>query len=176
MIRKNLKEHIKTSVDDLLRLGEIHCWNTISSNFSFILSDYSEFETGNELTLRASRNRVNRLKIGGTLETVVERLNEEYDDLYDINLYIFKALKRETIIEIQYCRKSDLESGYFALVKDHPPMLHSKITIPVYALEGEKFDVNWESGGGWHHAWKNFVFRSFLYKSKIKGKNFKRSF
>lgn len=160
MIRENLKEHIKTSVDDLLRLAEIHCWNTISSNFSFILSDYSEFETGNELTLRASRNRVNRSKIGDTLETVVERLNKDYDDLYDINLYIFKALKKETIIEIQYYRKSDLESGYFALVKDHPPMLHSKMTIPVYAWEGGKFDVNWESGGGLGHLWKNFK-RSF---------------
>jgi hypothetical protein len=59
MIRENLK-NISKLVDDLLRLGEIHCWNTISSNISFILSDYSEFETGNELTLRASRNRVNR--------------------------------------------------------------------------------------------------------------------
>jgi hypothetical protein len=28
--QEKFKEHIKTSVDDLLRLAEIHCWNTIS--------------------------------------------------------------------------------------------------------------------------------------------------
>jgi hypothetical protein len=53
------------------------------------------------------------------------------------------------------------ESGYFALVKDHPPMLHSKMTIPVYAWEGGTFDVNWESGGGLAYHGK-FCIQIFL--------------
>ena len=175
MIQENLSERIQSSVDNLLRLAKIHCWNTVSGNICYIVSDFNEFDGTNVFKRRASRNRVNRFKAQLTFDAAVDILNQEYSDLYDVNLYIFKALKKQTIIEIQFYRKSNLNADYFVLVKDHPPMFHAKITIPVYAWEGGKFDVNWESGGGWHHAWKNFVFRSFLYRRKIRGKNVKNT-
>lgn len=70
--------------------------------------------------------------------------------------YIFKAGKKETVIEIQYYRKSNFEPGYFAMVKDNPPMFHSKISKPYYVKDHNKFDMNWESGGI-RHFWKHFI-------------------
>ncbi|STC99874.1 hypothetical protein [Chryseobacterium carnipullorum] len=46
-------------------------------------------------------------------------------------------------------------------------MLHAKITQPGYSLEGEKFDINWESGGGLRHYWKSFLYE-LKYGRKIK--------
>lgn len=42
-------------------------------------------------------------------------------------------------------------------------MLHSKITLPHYALDGAKFDINWESGGGPRHYWNLFLY-GFKYR------------
>ncbi|STC99880.1 hypothetical protein [Chryseobacterium carnipullorum] len=54
------------------------------------------------------------------LDAAIELLKKEYPDLYDINLYIFKALHKETVIEIQYYRKSNGEPDYYEKIKDHP--------------------------------------------------------
>jgi hypothetical protein len=115
-----------------------------------------------------SRNRANNSKNLLTLDSAVEILQKEFNDLYDVTLYIFRANTKETILEIQYYRKSNFDADYFAAIKNDPPRFHSKIAMPGYALEGEKFDVNWESGGGIHHVWRNFLWRNFLCKRKIK--------
>ncbi|MGH1516697.1 hypothetical protein [Chryseobacterium sp. JK1] len=170
MNQNDLKNHIKICIANLLRLAEINCWNTISPNLFFILSDFNEFEGKNSFGRDRSRIRINKSKELLTLDSAVEFLYKELDDLYDVNLYIFRSSKKETIVEIQYYRKSNFDADYFEVVKDNLSMFHSKIEIPVYALEGKKFDVNWKSGGGWHHTWKSFLWRNFLYKHKIKSK------
>ena len=167
MNRESLKDSINICITNLLGLAKINCWNTISPNLFFILSDFNEFEGENSAEQRMSRNRINNSKTLLTLDSAVEILQKEFNDLYDVTLYIFRANTKETIIEIQYYRKSNFDADYLAVVKDNPPMFHSKIAMPVYVLEGEKFDVNWESGEGIHHVWRNF-----LYKRKIK--NLKR--
>ena len=172
MNRESLKDSINICITNLLQLAEINCWNAISPKLFFILSDFNEFEGSDFSEQRISRNRINNSKTLLTLDLALEILQKEFDDLYDVTLYIFRANTGETIIEIQYYRKSNFDADYFAVVKDNPPMFHSKIAMPVYAWEGEKFDVNWESGGGIHHEWKIFLWRNFLYRLKIK--KFKR--
>lgn len=171
MIREDLNKNIQNSVDCLLRLAKMSCRNTISGNIFYIVSDFNEYKGENGTEQRGLRNRINNSKELLGLDAVVEILKKNYHDLYDVNLYIFRSFKRETIIEIQFYRKSNFDADYFALIKDHPPMFHSKISIPVYALEGGKFDVNWESGGGWHHVWKSFYLKLLYTDVKPEGKN-----
>ncbi|MET3036788.1 hypothetical protein ABXT08_11830 [Chryseobacterium sp. NRRL B-14859] len=167
MLQKDLEYEIQDTVKALFILAGKNCWNKISSNnIVFILSDFNEFE-GVDLGLRKYR-RINNSKLPVTLGEAAGMLRRKYHDLYDVNLYIFRSLKKGTIIEIQYYRKSSLKPDYFELVKDNPPMFHAKVAVPAYALEGGKFDVNWKSGGGLHHAWKTFLFRSFWYKVRRK--------
>ncbi|BAP31284.1 uncharacterized protein CHSO_2247 [Chryseobacterium sp. StRB126] len=147
MNKENLKENIKICIVNLQRLAIISYWNKISSNFVFIVSDFNESERSNFFEQRKVRNKVNKSKITLSLDSAIEILDREYQDLYDVNLYIFKADKKETIIEIQYYRKSNLEPDYLKMVKDNEPMYHSKISKPYYTKESNKFDVNWESGG-----------------------------
>lgn len=147
MNKESLKENIEISIANLQRLVMINCWNKISSNFVFIVSDFNEFERSTFFEQRKVRNKVNKSKITLSLNSAIEILDREYQDLYDVNLYIFKADKKETIIEIQYYRKSNFEPDYFAMIKDNPPMFHSKISIPTYFLKNRKFDINWELGG-----------------------------
>lgn len=94
MYQNNLKNNIQHSLDNLLRLVEIHCWNKISPNIIFILSDFNEFKGSNSSEQRIHRNKLNSLKIPLTLDAAIQVLNNEYDDLYDVNLYVFKALKK----------------------------------------------------------------------------------
>ena len=42
-------------------------------------------------------------------------------------------------------------------MKNNPPMVHAKISMPVYAKKAEKFDVNWESESV-THKWKTFIY------------------
>lgn len=147
MERGTLKDNIEICIANLQRLANINCWNKISANFVFIISDFNEFERSIFFEQRKVRNKVNKSKTVLGLDSAIEILTKEYDDLYDIALYIFKASKKETVIEIQYCRKSNFEPDYFAMVKDNLPMFHSKISKPYYIKDEHKFDVNWELGG-----------------------------
>ncbi|MCT2560347.1 hypothetical protein [Chryseobacterium herbae] len=166
MTPESLEENIKSIAARLIELAEEQCWNKISHQLTFIVSDFSEF--GADFRERRKlKSKINRYKTPLPLDAVIEVVKKEYQDLYDINLYIFKALQKETIIEIQYFRKSNMELDYYEKIKDNPPMLHAKITQPGYSLDGDKFDINWESGGGLRHYWKSFLYE-FKYKRIMK--------
>lgn len=154
--KENLKENIESCITNLLGLVKINCWNKISSNYVFIVSDLNDFERSNFFQQRKARNKVNKSKITISLNSAIEILYQEYQDLYDVNLYIFEAGKKETIIEIRYYRKSNLEPDYLKLVKDNEPMYHSKILKPYYVKDSNKFDVNWEHGG-LRYFWNHFL-------------------
>ncbi|RXM53139.1 MULTISPECIES: hypothetical protein [unclassified Chryseobacterium] len=156
MNKENLKENIETCIVNLQRLAMINCWNKISPNYVFIVSDFNEFERLNFFEQRKVRNKVNKSKTILSLDSVIEILNKEYQDLYDINFYIFKATKKETVIEIQYYRKSNLDADYFEIVKNEEPMFHSKVSKPYYAKDNNKFDVNWELCGV-RYFWNHFI-------------------
>lgn len=60
-----------------------------------------------------------------------------------------------------------MEPDYYDKIKDNPPMFHKKIRRPRYAMEGHKFDVNWQYGGGIRHYWNNFLYE-FKYRRIMK--------
>ncbi|NML71736.1 hypothetical protein HHL23_18315 [Chryseobacterium sp. RP-3-3] len=159
---ESLEENIQIIAVKLIKLAEDQCWNKISHHLTFIVSDFNEFG-GNFHERRKLRNKVNRCKTPLPLDKAIKMLKNEYHDLYDINLYIYKALQNETVIEIQYFRKLNMESAYYEKIRHDPPMLHAKITHPRYALGGDKFDINWESDG-----WLRSYWYSFLYEFKCR--------
>ena len=150
------------------------CWNKISDNASYIIS-----EIKNDVPNRTERKKANDKKKPKPLEKITTELKAFYENLYDINLYIFKSEKESTIIEIQYYPKSSLESDFYETVKSNEPMLHCKIGLPHYRKnDTEKFDVNWELGGI-RHEWNNFLgkirFKIYEYKylkrKRLRNKN-----
>ncbi|WP_347218628.1 hypothetical protein [Chryseobacterium sp.] len=163
--KENLKEKIEICIVNLQRLAKINCWNKISPNFVFIISDFNEFERSNFFAERKVRNKINKSKTTLALDVAIDILTKEYHDLYDINLSIFKADRIETIIEIEYYRKSNLKYDYFKTVRDNKPMLYSVILYPPYFLKDRKFDVNWELGGV-RYFW-NYFLHQMKYKINI---------
>lgn len=161
MNTETIELEIRNIISSLIKLANNYCWNEISPNYSFILSDIIEREHFS----RKDRNVINDKKSPINLKYAIEFLEKEYSDLYDINFYIFKSKKQQTIIEIQYYRKSSLDKDFFDKVKNSPPMVYAKISMPVYAKNGEKFDVNWESEGV-THKWKTFIY-DLKYRMKI---------
>ncbi|MBK1896303.1 hypothetical protein [Chryseobacterium paridis] len=163
MTTQTLEIDLKKSMTNLFQLIEKFCWNKVSQNCLYILSDFNEFGSPNPKNYQNSRRMVNRGKIPKSLDFVVHELDKEYNDLYDITLYVFRAKKNLTIIEIQYYRKSNFDEAYFAVVKDNPPMFHAKISHPVYVRNQDvKFDINWESGNLRHNL------NLLMYRWKIK--------
>lgn len=102
MTHESVKENLEICVVNFIKLVEDQCWNTISPHLTFIISDFNEFDGENFPEIEKLRNKANSSKRPGTLEEITEVLNNEFQDLYDVNVYIFKALKKNTIIEIQY--------------------------------------------------------------------------
>lgn len=173
MSRETLEKDIKNSIANLVRLVEKECWNKLSANFSFILSDFNEFKRKNFYELTRSKVEINNKKVPQSLETIIKILRTEYSDLYDIILYVFKAKKSETIIEIEYFRKSNFEPDYLKKVKNNPPMFHSKISMPRYWKGGKNIDINWHFGG-LKHTLNLFVYdfnnRKIIQETKRKNR------
>jgi len=150
--KNNLELHLKEATSTLLGMAKNSCWNKISDNTSYIIS-----ETKNDLLKRTERKKINNKKKTKSLEQIKVELKDIYENLYDINLYIYKSKKDTTIIEIQYYPKSSLEPDFYENVKENEPMLHCKIRLPSYRKnDNEKFDANWELGGI-RHEWNNFL-------------------
>ncbi len=111
---------------------------------------------------------MNEAKTPVELKDVMPGLLQMFDDIYEIDLFIFKSAKPCTIIEIRYRLKEPLEPDYRRSVIDDPPMLHCKLVIPRYlAGKSKKFDVNWELKPwlcGWKMFWARLRFRLGLTK------------
>lgn len=110
-MKKNIEEEISNLTNQLLELVSLECWNDISNNLVFILSNISE--TGeNALVHRHNRNIANQKKTPKSLNEAVSDLAKIYDTIYDINLYVYKAEKNRTILDIRYFLKSELDAEY----------------------------------------------------------------
>ncbi len=172
--KNNLELNLKEATSTLLEMARNSCWNKISDNTSYIISEIVNDER-NFFDKRIARKKSNDKKKVKSLEQITTELNDIYENLYDINLYIFKSKKASTIIEIQYYPKSSLESEFYETIKNNEPMLHMKIGIPPYANKTEKYDVNWELGGI-RHEWKSFWNRLYFkwkYRDRLKKMNSK---
>lgn len=159
MTRETLEQDINDAILKLVEIVEDTCWNNISENRLFILSEIKNDQHKNFFKQRSDRKRTNDKKQLLPLESAIAQLETIYEDLYEIDLNIYQAKKEMVIIEIQYYLKSSLDKAYFEEVKDNEPMLHCKVGIPPYQKSSSgKYDVNWELGG-LRHNWKMFWWR-----------------
>lgn len=162
-ITKNtLEQNLREATSTLLEMARRSCWNTISENTGFIVSEIKN-DSRNFKIQRIEKNKANRRKKPVTLEKATAQLKSMYENLYDIQLHIYKSQKDNTIVDIRYYPKSELESDFYEKIKNNHPMLHCKVGVPFYASDtSKKYDVNWELGGirhQWHSFWNKVQFK-----------------
>jgi len=171
MDKETFEQNIRDAIPILIKMVKESCWNKMSENYSFILSEINNSEGKSFLEQRIVRCKLNDNKSPKSFEKIIAELNELYSNLYDVNLYIYKAEKRRTIIEIQYFPKTSLDKEYLQQVLFQNPMLHCKISNPPYVSEKkEKFDINWEFGGI-RYNWEMFWWKTKLKKEIRKMKS-----
>ncbi|MBL7724163.1 MAG: hypothetical protein JNK27_08430 [Chitinophagaceae bacterium] len=148
MTSNTLQKELEIAFPRLLDVARELAWNNISDNCKFILTEIKDSSENFHL-LRQMRKKENDRKIPVTLIELMSTLHNLYDNLYDINLHIYRAKKYLTVIDIRYYPKSALDEVYRYKVLHNPPMLHCKVTQPPWLTDKmEKFDINWE-----HKQW-----------------------
>jgi hypothetical protein len=163
MKRENIREDISGATVKLLNLARQSSFNYISDNCSFIISEIKESEK-NVFEQAKIRKADNDKKMPKSLDDITIDLEQLYPSLYDVNLYVYKANKDSTIVEIQYFPRSSHDTEYQKISATQETMLHCKIAIPSYAsTTKEKFDINWEHGP-LNHLWKMFWWRQRIKK------------
>ncbi|PWK80316.1 hypothetical protein LX99_00781 [Mucilaginibacter oryzae] len=147
--KENLQQLLEKTSNALLSMARDHCWNKISDNSLYIISEDSDTEL-NSFARNKIRKLVNDKKTPQQLSALMPRLNDVYSDTYEFNLYIYKAKRDKTIIEITYRIKRyyGYDAEYKEMIKNSPPLLHCKVPIPYYAhiMQGKnkQFNINWE--------------------------------
>lgn len=126
MTKETLYTAIEEATAELLDLGRALSWNKIADNCKFILTEIIDGQH-NFHVQRVLRKKENDKKVALPFSEIIPPLQNLYDDLYDINLHIYRAGKRLTIIDIRYYLKSSLNSTYRQKVSDTHPMLHCKV-------------------------------------------------
>jgi hypothetical protein len=138
-------------------------FNNISDNCKFIISEIKHSDK-NFFERNKIRKTDNDKKIPKPLADIILELEILYPNLYDVNLYIYKAKKDSTIIEIQYYPRTALDIDYQKITANQEPLLQCKVSVPPYATDsGEKFDINWELGT-LRHKWKLFWWKRNIKK------------
>jgi hypothetical protein len=155
MKKESLFKEISDAVQSLLNMARESSFNNISENCKFIISEIKHSDK-NFFERNKIRKTDNDKKIPKPLADIILELEILYPNLYDVNLYIYKADKNFTIIEIQYFPRSSHEIEYQKISAIQETMLHCKVAIPAYASESKKkFDINWQLGTI-NHKWKMF--------------------
>ena len=159
MDKENLHNDLTEGTEKLLGMARDHSWNPISNNCLYIISEIKDSNGKNFFEQRKIRKKVNRNKEPKELQVVVSELNCIYENLYDVNLYVFESTSKQTVVEMQFYPKSSLDRDYLEKIKNNAPMLHCKVAIPPYSNDDKsKFDINWELGG-FRHNWKMYWWR-----------------
>lgn len=155
MKKESIYKDISDSVQSLLELARDSSFNDISDNCKFVISEIKHSDK-NFFEQNKIRKSINDKKIPKPLTDIIGELETLYVNLYDVNLYVYKASKYSTIIEIQYFPRSSLDIEYQKTSATQETMLHCKVSIPAYASDNkEKFDINWQLGTT-NHKWKMF--------------------
>lgn len=155
MKKENLYTEISDAVQGLLKMARDLSFNDISDNCKFIISEIKESDK-NFFEQNKIRKTENDKKTPKSRADIIVELETLYSNLYDVNLYIFKADKNSTLIEIQYFPRSSHDIDYQKTSAKQETMLHCKVATPLYSSDNkEKFDINWQLGTLNHH-WKMF--------------------
>lgn len=171
MTSSTLQKEIEEAVPSLLEMARGLTWNKISDHYKFIVTEIKD-SLENAHIRRQFLKAENDKKTPLTLVELMPTLQNLYENLYDINLSIYKAKKYLTIIDIRYYAKSSLDTEYMQKVQSNPPMLHNKVAMPPWLSwpsdKKEKFDINWE-----HKQWL-INWRLFWARQKHKHRNLLR--
>ena len=155
MKKESIHKEINEATQSLLKMARESSFNNISDNCTFIISEIKQ-SCKNFFEQNKIRKRDNEKKIPKSLTDIIVELETLYENFYDVNLYVYKAGKNSTIIEIQYYPRSSLDIEYPKKSAKQETMLHSKVAVPPYASENnKKFDINWQLGTI-NHKWKMF--------------------
>lgn len=174
--KENLEHQLKEATVTLLEMVKNSCWNKISNNSHYILSEIT-INVINFKKQKKAQRKLNAQKHPITLKEASNELKKIYGNLYDINLEVYQSKKNETLIEIRYLLKSSLNTDFLRTIKNNSPMFHSKVGIPPYVTnKTKKYDVNWHLNGVRHQLklfWHNLKFqlKTFLNRrNRIKSK------
>jgi hypothetical protein len=169
LIKKSIPAHSDTPInyelyksfaeatEALINLATGMTWNKFSNDYVYILS---EIKDSNKDSMERRRDMIaeNKKKKPVPLEELLPVLEKIYDNVYDFNLYVYKATKEMTVIDIRYYPKMALDAEYRKLKQDDKPMMHCKVPIPWWRSNDKlQFDIHWE-----HHVvmpWWKRVFK-----------------
>ena len=155
MKKENIYKDLTDATISLLNLARDCSYNFISDNCFYIISEIKNTDM-NFRERNKIRIKENSLKKPKLLADILHELEELYPNFYDVNLYVYKANKQTTIIEIQYYPRSSLDIDYRQKTQSQLTMLHCKVSNPpYYSDKKEKFDINWEFEP-LNHRWKMF--------------------
>ncbi|CAM1371821.1 hypothetical protein [Tenacibaculum xiamenense] len=165
----SLKTKIEELTQALFELVEETCWNKLSKNMFYFISEIIPFdEEQKNIDTKPTPLKSVTLK---SLDEIADDLFVLYPNLYDVNFYVYQSFYDKTIIQIKYFPKSSITKNTFRNLETTPPMFHCKISLPVYAKErNKKFDINWEHGG-FRHEWNLFWYKLYFnwkYRNRIK--------
>lgn len=144
MTAETIEDEILAAIPKLMDMAKELTLNKFSDEYLFLLSAISDKHP--DLIDRIKHHkRNNDRREPKKLQEVIPELIAILNDLYDINLTIYKATKKVTIIEISYYAKSQLEEAYRKAISTQPPMIHCKVALPPWFGDKEKpFDINWQ--------------------------------
>ena len=155
MKKENIYKDLTDATKSLLNLARDCSYNVISDNCLYIISEIKNSDK-NFRERNKIRIKENSLKTPKPLADILPTLDELYPNFYDVNLYVYRACKQVTIIEIQYYPRSSLNFEYRQQTQSQLTMLHCKVSNPpYYSAKKEKFDINWEFEP-LNHRWKMF--------------------
>lgn len=155
MTKDTLQKEIEEAIPKLLDIARELSWNKISDNYKFILSEIKDNKE-NYHVQRVLIKKENDKKVPVTFSEIIGALQNLYDNLYDINLHIYKADKHLTVVDIRCYPKSSLDPFYRQKAINNPPTLHCKVAQPPWLTDKKgKFDINWEHKQ-WLIKWKLF--------------------
>lgn len=157
--RGNFEERIKSATQSLLEMARKHSWNEISDELKYVIRkiEPSQSNYSNSFEAASHRKKILESKSPLNLSQAIKELIVDFENIYLIELYVFKSSKEVSIIEILFLEKSGLEEKYRNSVKENAPMLHCKVPIPPYisSANNKKFDINWQLETI-EHRWKMF--------------------
>ena len=163
MTIETIEKDVVETTEQLIEMSKDICWNTISNNCTYIITEIDNSLRGNTVKGRETIKKNDQKKKDKPLSQIVLELQAIYPNLYDVVLTMYRALPNKSIIEIRYYPKSAFDKAYFDKIKDKIPLIHPSILIPPYINslnpEMKKFDINWQHGG-LRHKWNIFWAKS----------------
>lgn len=158
MKKESLYNEISEAVKSLLNLARESSYNNISENCLFIISEVNH-NYNKSFERNILRKAENKRKKPETLTSVIDELEFLYPNIYDVHLYIFKAKKNSTIVEIEYSLSSSSISENNKDIQPQEPRIYCKVPIPIYSYyKKDKFDINWQLNTV-NHKWRMFLWK-----------------